>query len=159
MNYSKINYDQHVELTSIRNYFHVEDYSRYSLARILDETGRHSVAIVWDDDMDIRVYWALAYFYATGIMNRIQMLGERKGQLHIFYDKATTSFPDPEMVLKMRDGDRWGVYPHSSREIFDRSLKMPLSIGGFGWEKKSLPKWNSQFEYIIREIGFSMRPE
>lgn len=63
----------------------------------------HDVAVVWDEDHDVRVLRVLEHVYLAGLLRPIAAIGERKGTLHVVLNREASLTSDGDDVLALRE--------------------------------------------------------
>lgn len=85
----------------------------------LDRPQTHDFAVIWDEDHDTRIFYAIEKILQAGLLAPIQFIGERKAFLSVvvasrfYYTGSQTDQVDYENALQKIasdvDGDHWNL--------------------------------------------------
>lgn len=67
--------------------------THYSVLRaVLWESGPmfHDIAVIWDEDHDLRVIWVIEQMHVKGLLAPVLAIGERKGGITVLTNSAPT---------------------------------------------------------------------
>jgi hypothetical protein len=136
---------------------------RSSKGELRKQAAVQNVAIIWDEDHDVRIIPCLEALLMTGLLHAISMIGEREGRVTIVFNSMSAAYMSEDQkrvyqeevtqvindVVEAKHGDSWAI-------TFGEMTEVPsLATTGYQIFHRSLIRDDVQkIETYIRNINY-----